>query len=337
MDFIMKKRKLCLLVSFWLCLTMMVSGCKSNASSTSMASSKSSVSSEATTETISESNEQQQKINALEKEFSDKEKTAASFKDDDTSDEASAAIEQAIEAGTKLLDAYNEQSKSSKNDKSISTKLSDDSDETTNSISDKTNELQKKLSTLKERKTACDANKAAETTAPETSQKPENQDSSSNNANTSEENQSMKPAQPASKPANNTQTQKTSKCTPYTINHPAETHQEPTYTTVHHDEQGHNETVVDTPAYDEQVASGDVLICNFCKQQFATMEELENHSDLVHDAAASYTIVPQFKTVHHDAVTHQQWVVDQPAYDEKVQTGTKTVIDKEAWAEQGCK
>ena len=107
--------------------------------------------------------------------------------------------------------------------------------------------------------------------------------------------------------------------------------------TVHHDATGHYEkvqtgtkTVVDEAAYDEQVDTGEgvykCLKCGF------TTDDVIKIGVHVGDEGSNYTVVPVYKTVHHDAVTHeepvytQKWVQDKAAYDETVITGYKCSI-----------
>lgn len=120
------------------------------------------------------------------------------------------------------------------------------------------------------------------------------------------------------------------------VNHPAETHQEPVYQIVHHDEVSHMEDYVVTPAWDEQVANGAVYVCNNCGARFNTVEEMDDHIAISEGGSAFYHSEPVYQTIHHDAVMGQRKVVDKAAYDEKVQTGTKTVTDKAAWQETVC-
>lgn len=112
---------------------------------------------------------------------------------------------------------------------------------------------------------------------------------------------------------------------------------------------GHYETVVDQAAYDEQVQTGtqwvqdsaawdepvygwvSTTICNACGKTFTGANQVYDcgeHIILDHDGAGTYHTdekqvqtgtthheatghnEPVYQTVHHDAVTHQQWVQD---------------------------
>ncbi|MGI6057364.1 MAG: S-layer homology domain-containing protein [Bilifractor sp.] len=108
----------------------------------------------------------------------------------------------------------------------------------------------------------------------------------------------------------------------------------PVKKTVHHDAAGHYEkvqigtkTVVDEEAYDEQVDTGTAqCICNKCG--WTTTDNLAM-IDHVAVEGGSYRVESVYKTIHHDAVTHeepvctQNWVQDTAAYDETVITGYK--------------
>lgn len=117
-----------------------------------------------------------------------------------------------------------------------------------------------------------------------------------------------------------------------TVNHPAETHQE---------DQGHYETVVDSEAWDEEVPKyterGCYCLTCYYKNgsivKLANQTEVDNHA-LYHfntfNESCQYGIQSLqngTETIHHDAVTHQEWipnmvtVVDKEAWDEEVTTG----------------
>lgn len=111
------------------------------------------------------------------------------------------------------------------------------------------------------------------------------------------------------------------------VHHPAVTHEEPVYTT--QQVQTGTRTVVDQPAYDETVRDGERVVCGACGQKFLTSREAENHLIDAHDGVGNYWVEAAYKTIHHDAVTHEE-----PVYTtQQVQTGTKTVIDQAAWDE----
>lgn len=119
-------------------------------------------------------------------------------------------------------------------------------------------------------------------------------------------------------------------------NIPAKTH------VVHHDATGHYETVVDQEAYDSDELTGTVLI-DGNGHQFMTQEAWSQHADEMLVEAddenaqpgdsiwgcQQYHTEPVYQTVHHDAVTHQQWVQDSAAYDE-------TVVDQPASTKTVC-
>lgn len=86
--------------------------------------------------------------------------------------------------------------------------------------------------------------------------------------------------------------------------------------TIQHKEEGHYETKVVKAAYDEpQYEYHDV--CNKCGYDMGTDDwEVLNHGDV---CDGSYSCIPvQVGSIHHDAVTEQVYVVDQPAYTEYV-------------------
>lgn len=111
------------------------------------------------------------------------------------------------------------------------------------------------------------------------------------------------------------------------VHHPAVTHEEPIYAT--QQVQTGTRTVVDQPAYDETVRDGERAVCGVCGQKFLTAREIEDHLIEAHDCVGNYWVEAAYKTVHHDAVTHEE-----PVYaTQQVQTGTKTVTDQAAWDE----
>lgn len=108
----------------------------------------------------------------------------------------------------------------------------------------------------------------------------------------------------------------------------------PVTKTVHHEAIGHYEkvqagmkTVVDEEAYDQSVDTGTAqCICNKCGWTTTDVDEMGYH---VAKEGAGYRVERVYKTVHHDAVTHdepvyaQKWVQDRAAFDESVITGYK--------------
>lgn len=135
-----------------------------------------------------------------------------------------------------------------------------------------------------------------------------------------------KTEQPSSSPNENSSVPVHSDPQPSTactlVHHDALTHTE----TKHHDAITHLETVVNTPAQDKTIC-----VCSECGQKFDSEAEWEKHSayywrdgDKNHSSwYIDYENVP--------AVTHQETVVDQAAYDETI-----TVVDSPASDENVC-
>lgn len=107
------------------------------------------------------------------------------------------------------------------------------------------------------------------------------------------------------------------------------------YKTVHHDAVKQLQTVVDQEAYDEPVYSTrtvtKVMINNYTGKYFDSSEEALNYlvNELGITAGKGSTGPVQVEetyqsgTTHHDAVTHQEEVVVQDAYDEQILKGYK--------------
>lgn len=85
-----------------------------------------------------------------------------------------------------------------------------------------------------------------------------------------------------------------------------------------------------------------VMRCTECGDTYnepipATGHDFQPTTETVyHDAETHEVEHPaetHTETIHHDATSEDVWVVDKEAYDEEVQDGTKTVVDKEAWTE----
>lgn len=101
------------------------------------------------------------------------------------------------------------------------------------------------------------------------------------------------------------------------------------YTTVHHEEQGHNEQYVIKEAWTEQVPVYETqarTICNTCGADITgnVAPHIENH--MLNGENGSYRteymqVQVGTETIEHPAEYGTKWVVDQPAYDEKVLTG----------------
>ena len=103
------------------------------------------------------------------------------------------------------------------------------------------------------------------------------------------------------------------------IEEPAHTHSwVAVHEMVHHDEVGHYETVTVQEAYDEKVYARK-QVCNACGAYFDTTDAVGEHILWDHDGRGSYSSKKVVvDTIHHEAVTEQRYVVDQPAYDEQV-------------------
>ena len=84
-------------------------------------------------------------------------------------------------------------------------------------------------------------------------------------------------------------------------------------------------TITDKPAYNEKIVVGTYTL--FSDGHIAyTDEEYAEYSEKMAKAGTpvSYSIQPQYKTVHHDAVTHTE---DRGYYEDKV-TGKHWVVDE---------
>ena len=97
-----------------------------------------------------------------------------------------------------------------------------------------------------------------------------------------------------------------------TVHHDAITHQE---------DQGHYETVTISEAWDETITVGYKSVCNSCGNEYSG--KMNHYNSYGCESPNGYTSnVPITETIHHDAVTEQQWVEN-----------WVTVVDKEAWDE----
>ena len=96
-----------------------------------------------------------------------------------------------------------------------------------------------------------------------------------------------------------------------TVNHPAETHQEDVY---------EDRQVKVKDAWDEQVRVDAGAECRQCGYRTTNPDDMTMHC--LEYGHSSHNI-SEYKTVHHDAVYETQ----------RVKVGTKTVVDKAAWAE----
>ena len=90
----------------------------------------------------------------------------------------------------------------------------------------------------------------------------------------------------------------------------------PTYTTVNHEATGHYETQVISEAWDEPVYA-ERIVGGHTGRIYNSLEEWG-----AQDEDGNYSVKQvQVDTIHHEAVTQQVWVVDQPAWTETVASG----------------
>ena len=90
----------------------------------------------------------------------------------------------------------------------------------------------------------------------------------------------------------------------------------PTYTTINHEATGHYETQVISQAWDEPVYA-ERIVGGHTGRIYNSLDEFMNQ-----DEDGNYSVKQvQIDTIHHDAVTQQVWVVDQPAWTETVASG----------------
>lgn len=82
---------------------------------------------------------------------------------------------------------------------------------------------------------------------------------------------------------------------------------------VHHDEKGHYDKVEVQPAWDEEELHS-VNVCDICG---AVLEgDISAHMEQHGGGGYHAESVPTGNIIHHDAVYEEQWVVDEPAWDE---------------------
>ena len=149
------------------------------------------------------------------------------------------------------------------------------------------------------------------------SSKPDSGSNKPNSGSSSNSKPSHKPDSGSSKPNNgNSSNSKPSHTHTWvnvtkTVNHPAVTHQEDVY---------ENRQVKVKDAWDEKVYVKTVKTCRQCGFSTSNPSEMTNHMLENGHSCSSQDI---YKTVHHDAVYETQ----------RVKTGTKTVVDKQAWTE----
>ena len=95
---------------------------------------------------------------------------------------------------------------------------------------------------------------------------------------------------------------------------------QPVYEVIHTEAQGHYETIIIEDGWDE-VQYGTGYICSVCGAGFSDPGSAASHL-AEHDYEGSYyQSTVQIGTVHHDAVTEQQWVIDKGEETESVLTG----------------
>ena len=101
-----------------------------------------------------------------------------------------------------------------------------------------------------------------------------------------------------------------------TSSQPTSTPCVPTYTTVNHEATGHYETQIISEAWDEPVYARKI-VGGHTGRVYNSLDEFDNQ-----DEDGNYSVKDvQVDTIHHDAVTQQVWVVDQPAWTETVASG----------------
>ena len=104
--------------------------------------------------------------------------------------------------------------------------------------------------------------------------------------------------------------------TPSTNTTPSQPEPQPIYQTIHHEEVGHWETQVIQEAWDEPTYEIKIIGNNTGKY-YSSVDEFGEYG--VDNGDYGYhTAQVQTGTIHHDAVTQQDWVVDQYAWDETV-------------------
>ena len=102
-------------------------------------------------------------------------------------------------------------------------------------------------------------------------------------------------------------------------------------TTVYHEEQGHYENVVVKEAWTEKKPKYETqyrAICNTCGHDITGNEPSHIKNHMLNGENGSYRNEPVkvqvgTETINHPAVTERKWVIDKPAWTEKVVTGYK--------------
>ena len=119
---------------------------------------------------------------------------------------------------------------------------------------------------------------------------------------------------------------------PSTPAKPVHTHTwEEVTTTVYHEEQGHYENVVVKEAWTETKPKYETqyrAICNTCGHDITGNEPSHIKNHMLNGENGSYRNEPVkvqvgTETINHQAVTERKWVIDKPAWTEKVVTGYK--------------
>ena len=119
---------------------------------------------------------------------------------------------------------------------------------------------------------------------------------------------------------------------PSTPAKPVHTHTwEEVTTTVYHEEQGHYENVVVKEAWTETKPKYETqyrAICNTCGHDITGNEPSHIKNHMLNGENGSYRNEPVkvqvgTETINHPAVTERKWVIDKPAWNEKVVTGYK--------------
>ena len=200
--------------------------------------------------------------------------------------------------------------------KSVVVKVVDSKDAKKNGL---TETVDGKIPMSKETKEKVDK---GETTIKKSEDKVEKPNSDKNNSNSNNSNEKPNSDKP-SKPNNDNNTSKPSeKPSEHTHNWVEQ------FKTVHHEEKGHYENVMVAdkwveykPIYEYQERS----ICNQCGADITGNTTAHFKANLSCSGYHSEIIKQQVGTeeIVHDAVYEKQWVVDQPAWDEKVSTGFK--------------
>ena len=128
----------------------------------------------------------------------------------------------------------------------------------------------------------------------------------------------------------------------------AKTHEEPVYETVHHDAQTHEEPIYETHYYSAIMGHNTYIVCNRCGYRDLVYNgytgeifQKSNHIWDAHGGANTHTeeepIILGYEEVtindvmvngyEEQIIVGYNTIVDKEAYDEKIQTGAKTITD----------